>query len=102
VQHGQRGVAPPAPGHRLVHLELVVEVEQLEGALAIVHQFEQPGRSLGVEQLGLHGDPARVGPGQPVGRGHVPRPGCATDGVMAPEPDAQEDRPRPGGTIDFA
>ena len=32
----------------------------------MAHQLEQPGRSLGVEQLGLHGDPARVGRGELV------------------------------------
>ena len=38
VQHRQRVVAPQALGRGLVHLELVVEAEQLERALAIVHQ----------------------------------------------------------------
>ena len=34
------------------------------------HQFEQPGGSLGVEQLRLHRDPARVGP-EVVNGGHA-------------------------------
>ena len=45
---------------------------QLEEA-QVSHQFEQSGRSFGVEHLGLHGDPARVGPGQLVDGGHAPR-----------------------------
>ena len=48
----------------------------------MAHQIEQPGRSLGVEQLGLHGDPARVGPGELMDGGHAARLGGATDDVM--------------------
>ena len=42
------------------------------------HEIEQPGRSLGVEQLRLHGDPARVGPGELVDGRHASRLGGAT------------------------
>ena len=43
------------------------------------HQIEQPGRSLGVEQLGTDGDPARVLPGQLEGDRHVTSLGVITD-----------------------
>jgi hypothetical protein len=38
VQDRQREVPPAALGGRLVHLELVVELEELDGALAVVDQ----------------------------------------------------------------
>jgi hypothetical protein len=37
-QDRQREVPPPALGRGLVHLQLVVEAEQLHGALAVVDQ----------------------------------------------------------------
>ena len=55
-----------------------VELEQAQ----VPHQLEQPGRSLGVEQLGLHGDPARVGPGELVDGAHAPRLGWRRLRVM--------------------
>ena len=45
----------------------------------MAHHIEQPGRSLGVEQLRLHGDAARVGPGELVDGGHAARLGGACD-----------------------
>ena len=52
-----------------------VELEEAQ----MPHQIEQPGRSFGVEQLGLHGDPARVGPGELMDGGHAARLGAAAD-----------------------
>jgi len=38
VQDRQREVPPPALGRGLVHLQLVIELEQLHGALAVVDE----------------------------------------------------------------
>jgi hypothetical protein len=44
VEHRQREVAPPALGDGLVHLQLIVELEQLGHALAVVDEPVERGQ----------------------------------------------------------
>ena len=44
------------------------------------HEIEQPGRTLGAEQLCLHGDPSRVGAEELADGGHSARLGGIADG----------------------
>ena len=63
VQDRQRVVPPAATGDRLVHLELVLELEQVGRANPVVHEAVERGqqRRPGLERLGQPGRAVEIG-----------------------------------------
>ena len=103
VQDRQRPVAPPPLGHRLVHLELVVELEQLGHPLAVEHQPVQRRQQDGASAE-RHAQPVELCGVDPPLSAHARRrrrprrPGRRRSARRAPRPPSRGRCPaRPGG-----